>query len=335
MTDPKSRKLIVLENPLLPTRIKEMIARCLFEDLQVGIWLALGRVTDKRLMVWSLFLKVPSISFIPPQILSLLAIGRTSGLVVDIGFLETVVLPVSHHSSVWALSQEPTDTSTRHLQINLSRPLYSHLASTPLAARYLHRSLRLLLLHFATYIPPIASLSAAALGASGRLVHGERPTEEILARRGVLERVLTSGCFVGSMMDTSELIPDDLEDDDDEFGETMDVDDEPPSSTTPTTPRSAQPSISLPPQLNRLRRRFARQSSTRALAVPVPNHPGEGLGSGTLLVPGWVRERIAEDLFAFRRSKDADLEREEESVVEVVLGVLAKVRFLQDEGGRP
>lgn len=136
-------------------------------------------------------------------------------------------------------------------------------------------------------------------------------------------------------MDTSELIPDDLDDDDDEFGETMDVDDEPPSSTTPTTPRSAQPSISLPSQLNRLRRRFARQSSTRELAVPVPNHPGEGLGSGTLLVPGWVRERIAEDLFAFRRSKDADLEREEESVVEVVLGVLAKVRFLQDEGGRP
>jgi actin-related protein 10 len=35
MTDPKSRKVIVIENPLLPTRIKEMIARALFEDLQV------------------------------------------------------------------------------------------------------------------------------------------------------------------------------------------------------------------------------------------------------------------------------------------------------------
>lgn len=39
MTDPKSRKVIVLENPLLPTRIKEMIARCLFEDLQVRVLL--------------------------------------------------------------------------------------------------------------------------------------------------------------------------------------------------------------------------------------------------------------------------------------------------------
>lgn len=35
MTDPKSRKVIVLENPLMPTRIKEMIARRLFEDFRV------------------------------------------------------------------------------------------------------------------------------------------------------------------------------------------------------------------------------------------------------------------------------------------------------------
>lgn len=38
---------------------------------------------------------MPSISFIPPQLLALLAIGRTTGLVVDVGYLETVVLPVS------------------------------------------------------------------------------------------------------------------------------------------------------------------------------------------------------------------------------------------------
>jgi hypothetical protein len=38
MTDPKSRKVIVLENPLLPTRIKEMMARRLFEDFQVRMW---------------------------------------------------------------------------------------------------------------------------------------------------------------------------------------------------------------------------------------------------------------------------------------------------------
>lgn len=35
MSDPKARKVIVIENPLLPTRVKEMIARVLFENLQV------------------------------------------------------------------------------------------------------------------------------------------------------------------------------------------------------------------------------------------------------------------------------------------------------------
>ena len=35
MIDPKTRKVIVLENPLLPNRVKEMIARVLFDNLQV------------------------------------------------------------------------------------------------------------------------------------------------------------------------------------------------------------------------------------------------------------------------------------------------------------
>jgi actin-related protein 10 len=35
MTDPKSRKVIVIESPLLPTRIKEMLARILFSNLNV------------------------------------------------------------------------------------------------------------------------------------------------------------------------------------------------------------------------------------------------------------------------------------------------------------
>lgn len=37
MIDPKTRKVIVLENPLLPTRVKELIARVLFDNLQVRL----------------------------------------------------------------------------------------------------------------------------------------------------------------------------------------------------------------------------------------------------------------------------------------------------------
>ena len=35
LTDPKSRKVIVIEHPLLPLYIKDMIARILFTNLQV------------------------------------------------------------------------------------------------------------------------------------------------------------------------------------------------------------------------------------------------------------------------------------------------------------
>lgn len=36
MSDPKARKVIVIENPLLPTRVKEVIAEVLFDNLQVS-----------------------------------------------------------------------------------------------------------------------------------------------------------------------------------------------------------------------------------------------------------------------------------------------------------
>ena len=38
LTDPKSRKVIVIEHPLLPLYIKDMIARILFTNLQVCGW---------------------------------------------------------------------------------------------------------------------------------------------------------------------------------------------------------------------------------------------------------------------------------------------------------
>ena len=44
MTDPKSRKVILVENPLLPLHIKEIIARVLFDNLQVGLGLSAHRL---------------------------------------------------------------------------------------------------------------------------------------------------------------------------------------------------------------------------------------------------------------------------------------------------
>ena len=207
--------------------------------------------------------------------------------------------------------------------------MYSHLVCSSLASRHLHSTLHLLLLHFGTYFPPVASLSAASTATS--LGPGERVDEEILARKGVLERVLSSGCFVGPLRQPADEPEDDemLGDDPDESfgpGNEMDVD-QPTSASSTSSKQKNTPLPPLPPHLGALKRRHARSSTTRPLRVPVPSLAGEGLGNGTLLVPGWIRERVAESLFDFQRAgQDRDDDRvEEQSVVEVVLSALSKV----------
>ena len=71
MIEPKARKVVVLENPMLPTRIKEMIAKTLFD-----------------------LLSVPSVSLASSPLCALLSIGRITGLVMDVGNLETCLTPV-------------------------------------------------------------------------------------------------------------------------------------------------------------------------------------------------------------------------------------------------
>ncbi|CAG8471462.1 7505_t:CDS:2 [Ambispora leptoticha] len=70
LTDPKQRKVILCESPMMPLKLKQLIAKVLFENLQV-----------------------PSISFAPSHMLALLTTGCTTGLVVDCGHLETTVMP--------------------------------------------------------------------------------------------------------------------------------------------------------------------------------------------------------------------------------------------------
>lgn len=59
-------------------------------------------------------------SFVPPHLLALLALGRTSGLVVDVGNLEIVALPV--RSVVSFLNVPPLEM--------LTQPPYRHLRFT-------------------------------------------------------------------------------------------------------------------------------------------------------------------------------------------------------------
>lgn len=72
MADSKQRKVVIAENTFLPTYIKEHIAHTLFDNL-----------------------RVPSVAFTPSSLLALAACGRITGLVVDVGWLETTITPVN------------------------------------------------------------------------------------------------------------------------------------------------------------------------------------------------------------------------------------------------
>ncbi|CCA68903.1 related to fungal specific actin related protein-Laccaria bicolor [Serendipita indica DSM 11827] len=276
MTDPKSRKVIIVEHPLLPLRVKDLLAKILFDNLNI-----------------------PSLSFASSSLLALIAVGRTSGLVVDSGHLETYALPISS-----------------------SRPMYPLIKTTPRAGARLTQHLRALILEFGTFHPPFATLAGSANTAP-------RPTRippEILTD-AIIEDIKTSCCFVGRVMSQSPSgAPDTMGIDTDmpsprtEDRMSVDPESQPhtplrsgPNSGTQTPVRQSQAGSSAS-----WATRYQRDSSAVDFLVPVkPPPPLSGTGRGSIRVPGWVRERAAELLF---EAGDVD----EASVAEVVLQSLLK-----------
>lgn len=90
LADPKARKVIVIEHPLLPLYIKEVIARILFEN---QVFKAVNLLYFYSFNPNSI--QVPSVSFACSHLLSLFTVGRITGLVIDCGHLESLTLPVS------------------------------------------------------------------------------------------------------------------------------------------------------------------------------------------------------------------------------------------------
>ncbi|KZT57651.1 actin-like ATPase domain-containing protein [Calocera cornea HHB12733] len=241
MVDPKGRKIIVAENPMLPVCIKEMMARILFKNLQV-----------------------PSVSFAPSGLLALLASGRTTGLVVDIGHLETTILPIYQ-----------------------ARPMYPKLRSTPLGGARLSSHLRDLLLLFGGYYAPpdLRAPPSAALPGLGSV------PEDVLTD-DVLEDIKVRCCYVEDPLPTRrrrrEVPEPALE------GDELDISmlDAPPPDTA-TSSATASPHISEthPTPLHALRAHYSAHTTCTDIQYTLKNR-------GVLSIPGWVRSRAAELFFA-------------------------------------
>ncbi|KAG1722571.1 actin family [Suillus lakei] len=273
LAEPKARKVILVEHPLMPLYIKDMLAGILFSNLQV-----------------------PSISFASSHLLSLLSVGRITGLVLDCGHLESTALPIF-----------------------AARPLFPQLRTTPLAGSRFSSHIRALLLLFGSYLPPPATLSAAVnVPAANRTT---RVPQEILTD-AVIEDIKTRCCIVSDALESS-------------------LSDVRASSPPGDDPSDHEPPPSSDPAMSESE--FSRGSLGQESAaesefsiISHPTHPtsgGEarnenhlqvlanikqGTGRGTLIIPGWIRERAAEVLF---EGGDVD----ESSVAEVILDALLKV----------
>jgi len=209
-----------------------------------------------------------------------------------------------------------------------------------LAGARLTSHIRALLLLFGAYLPPPTSLSATVnLPASSR---STRVPLEVLSD-AVLEEIKTRCSFVGEAMDTtldsSVMSP---------MGEDpMDID-VPPSDSAPsesdfshvsvdrdsdTGPAPSHFSVASQSQvlsgrsgagehqLQALADLYMRHSTATDLHLKVtpPVSQQTSTGLGTLVVPGWIRERGAEVLF---EGGDVD----ESSVAETILDCLLKVQ---------
>ena len=218
--------------------------------------------------------------------------------------------------------------------------------TTPLAGARLSSHLRALLLLFGSYLPPPASLSAAAnIPASSRAT---RVPEEVLSD-AVIEEIKTRCCFVGDALDVSdlqvqsppaddsvelEMPPSDSGMSESEFSHVSADLESNMSSAQAASSGYSVVSHSLVrskldgPQpgethLQAIAKMYMRHSTATDLKMKVvpPVDQQTGTGRGTLIIPGWIRERAAEVLF---EGGDVD----ESSVAEVILDSLLKVLFI-------
>lgn len=247
MVDPKQRKVLLVENPFMPTLVKDMLCRILFDNLQV-----------------------PSVSFLPAPLLSTIAVGRITGFVVDVGYLETTVTPVYY-----------------------GRPMLSHLASSPRAGKQLNQRLKLLLLRYAKYIESHRSLQSCDTSLKQR----SKAVEESMLSEEILEEIKAKALFVGPYP------PPPRPEGTVEQSQTQYRRYASESTATPFT-FAISPVTVDPDNAGSLIQKFGPSPQSTLSAA---GSSTSTFSRGLIAIPGWVRERAAEALFESRDLDEDDV----------------------------
>lgn len=219
--------------------------------------------------------------------------------------------------------------------------MFPQIKTTPIAGSRLTSHIRALLLMFATYLPPPSSLSAAiSVPAANRAT---RVPQGVLTD-AIVEEIKTRCCFVGDALGSgNDARREETPSVEEHPGSEMDL---PPSSDASASESdfshapSSQPgsdfsvvtgsafgtgleSRGAKPTENHLQAiatMYKRHSTATDIQMRVTPPPSQqsGTGQGTLIIPGWIRERAAEVLFD---GGDVD----ESSLAELILDALLKV----------
>jgi actin-related protein 10 len=106
----KDRRVLVVENVLLPTTMRQIIARTLFESLEVGC------VHGPRYTLQS-----PCVLFAPAPLMACVPMRAPTALVVDCGHIDTVLVPVVN--GICDLHRWQTAVGARELILHRLRTL--------------------------------------------------------------------------------------------------------------------------------------------------------------------------------------------------------------------
>lgn len=269
IVDPKQRKVILIENPLIPIKLRSQISIILFDQFHV-----------------------PSILYTPSPVLVLMASGILTGLVVDVGNLETTVVPVY-----------------------MSRPLFPTIMATTRAGSRLNDRLKALLLRFTEFLT-IPKFGQSSLSTNQPRTPRSTNVPAALLTSSVIEDIKTRLLFVSPDRLHVDQASDSIRQNQYELisGEYSEFDD-----------------LCLLDTLERIYTRST-SSDTQDVIYKLPSlQPSLATPRapciGVLRIPGWIRERASEILFHPSLSHPKIEEEEEESlsIPEVILETLLKL----------
>ncbi|PWN43370.1 actin-like ATPase domain-containing protein [Ceraceosorus guamensis] len=280
LVDPRGRRIVLVENALLPDYAARTLCKVLFSNLQVA-----------------------NVALLPAPLISLLAVGRMTGLVLDVG---------THHSRL---------TTVYYGRLLSSRPdiLVTRRGSVRLKAR-----LKNLLVYFGRYV-------AATPSTASRKQRTSKIKTELLDD-AFLDDIIAKAIFVAQkpIEDVEEQRRSEIAD--------VDTSDQarpaaatPAQSTFALTPTSGPQASSSALDIEdgaydeskdealmrQLQSRYAHTSRATSLILPVPSRElsdphapvlhnsttssasqqQQNQASGVIVVPNWIRERAVDVLF--------------------------------------